>query len=328
MQFTRREALDEFLDFVGESNDSGARNVAERELNNAITAIAQSHKFLWLLSPAPFELTLVVNQRSYALPPYFGLVQDERFRNLSSYGYIYMRAKHYVDEVYPRAGTSVEIAGRVKDALFAGHVGVQTQPASTGDALELVSSDVADVGIVVTIGGTDGNGVWQRAQYSLNGTTPVAAGTWSYIDEGPAKSYPFGSTPVTEFTTSRGTVTLRKAGAGATLQSLLPAESAREHDVVTFYPKPSTADIVSIPFYRRPARLLNDGDPLPDDWWPAIKEEMLIQWRVNTGELATDSDQVPRPKRNLLIEMDNLKRPRPQKQPFTGFGGYGGRCYP
>lgn len=317
MQRTRAEALNEYLGFVGELDDPLARSLANTELLNAIDTVTKAHTWQAFTSPAPFELTLVVNQRSYALPDYFARLQYFDLPNLSTYGKIRVFQKQDADQMYPRAGTSVEVAGRSCHAVIAGVVGVQTQPAAAGEALELLSSDAADVDILVTLAGNDGNGVWQRAQVTLTGSTPKAAGTWSYLDEF-GKSYPHTATPVTEFTTSRGTVTLRKASAGATIQTLLPQESAREHQVITFYPKPSSADIIAIPFIRKPKRLLFDSDPLPSSWWPAVKEEMLIQWRINTGELPRDA-KVDRPKLDTLIVNDNLSRPAPRTRPFTGW---------
>ena len=35
--------------------------------------------------------------------------------------------------------------------------------------------------------------------------------------------------------------------------------------------------------------MLYDADPLPNDWWNAVWEDMIISWRVNTGEMALDS---------------------------------------
>lgn len=317
MQRTRGEAINEFLGFVGELDDALAQQLARAELLNAILIITQSHVWLDYRSPAPFELSLVVNQRSYALPDYFGRLEYFRLPNLSTCGHIQVIAKEDADRQFSRAGTSQEVASRSKFAVLAGITGVQTQPASTGEALEVVSTSASDVDtVVVSIAGNDGNGVWTRAQITLNGTGAVAAGTWNYIDEF-GKSYVDVGGQASTFLTSHGTVTLRKASAGATLQALLPQESAREHQVITFYPKPLYADIISIPFVRQPKRPLYDSDPLPKDWWPALMERMLIRWRMNTGELGLDNN-VPTPELNRLIENDNIKRPAPRIHPFTG----------
>jgi hypothetical protein len=318
VQRTRAECINEFLAFVGELDDPLALALANTELLNALDTVAKAHTWQAFTSPAPFEMTLAVNQRSYAMPDYFARLQYFRLPNLTTGGHVDVIDKQVADGMYPHAGTSLEVPGRVSRAVIAGVVGVQTQPSSVGEAMELVSSSALDVGdVLVTIAGNDANGVWLRAQYTLNGLTAVPAGTWSYFDEF-GKSYAHTATPPTAFTTSRGTVTLRKAGGGTTIQTLLPQESARQHEVITFYPAPASADIIAISFIRRPKRLLFDSDPLPYGWWPGVKEEMLIQWRINTGELARDA-KVDRPKLDALIVNDNIGRPAPRIRPFTGF---------
>jgi hypothetical protein len=317
VQRTRAEAINEFLGFVGELDDPIALTLANTELLNALDTVAKAHTWQAFTSPAPFEMTLAINQRSYALPDFFARLQYFDLPNLTTGSTVRVIDKQIADQRYPRAGTSVEVAGRVCHAVIAGIVGVQSQPDAAGEALELVSDSALDVDVLVTIAGNDQNDVWQRAQVTLSGTTPKSAGSWSYIDE-VGKSYAHTATPPTAFTTSRGTVTLRKASAGATIQTLLPQESARQHEVLTFYPKPASADIIAIPFIRRPKRLLFDSDPLPYGWWPATKEEMLIQWRINTGELARDA-KLDRPKLDALIDNDNISRPAPRIRPFTGF---------
>ena len=37
-------------------------------------------------------------------------------------------------------------------------------------------------------------------------------------------------------------------------------ESAKEHNVLTVYPTPASADVLAVPIIRRPKRLLHDAD--------------------------------------------------------------------
>lgn len=318
MQRSRRECLDDLLEFVGESPaDTKARNIAEKLFNLAVERIWGAHAWTDFQSPAPYRLTLVVNQRKYALPDYFGRLGPGGIRNLTRMG-------PPINPIQPHqlpddAETDNEQPGKPRAVVFAGTVGVQVQPVSSGEALEVVSDDAADVDIEVTVEGDNTSGQWTRRRVTLNGTTPVAVGTWSYVD-GFGKAYRFGTTPATELTSSRGIVTLRKSPAGATLQTLFAEESAHEHKVISVYPKPDAADVLAIPVIRRPKRMLYDADPTPADWWPALFEEMHIRWQVQGGDLSEQAAaMMPRPALKQLIENDNLTKMQIQRR---GFGGH------
>lgn len=320
MHRNRREALDEFLAHVGELDDAEARNLAEAALNRAIEAIALKRTWRDLQSPAPIELTLTVNQRSYAMPDFFGKVGPGLIRNLTRRGMeITETTQEELQRDRPEAGTTFETAGAPDLLVIAGVCGVHTQPASAGDALEVVSDSALDLStkVKVSIEGDDANGRHSRREFALNGTTPVAVGTWRWVDTF-GKGTVFGQTPATEYTSSVGSVTLRKVTGAVELQYLFPEESSHEHRVITFSPKPATADIIAIPCIRRPKRLLFDGDPLPADWWPAIFEEMEAGWRSNTGE-AGSAASLPRPAFRDLVEWENTNGPRPRVRTFGGF---------
>jgi hypothetical protein len=65
--------------------------------------------------------------------------------------------------------------------------------------------------------------------------------------------------------------------------------------------------------------LVSDTDALPNHWELALYEEMTIQWRVNSGELAGDSaNAVLRPKLADLVAFENLSAPTGVTRPFTG----------
>ncbi len=317
MTMTRREALDDFLDNVSARSDTIARNRAERLLNRALDAIWQKHEWRDYQSPADFELTLVVDQRSYAMPSYFGRLGKGLVRNLSQSGRpIPPFDKDRLQARYPKAGTSGEVAGTPMFHYFGGIVGVYGQPTSSGEALEVVSSSASDDAVVCSIEGDDSNGAHQRNQVTLNGTTAVAIGTWSYVDDF-GKGYPAGTDPTTELTTSEGTVTLRTVSAATALQQLLPQESTREHRVISFYPKPDTADTVAVPVMRRPSTRYQDGDPLPVDWWNAIHAFMVSNWQTIVGDKAVDAESPAfRSAVAELVMNDNRLASRITKQPF------------
>jgi hypothetical protein len=320
MHRARREAIDEFLAHVGELQDDEARNLAEMTLNRAIETIALKRTWRDLQSPAPIELTLTVDQRSYALPDFFAKVGPGLIRNLSRRGLeITETTQEELQSYRPEAGTTFETAGAPDLLVIAGVCGVHTQPASTGDALEVVSDSAADIStkVKVSIEGDDANGRHRRREFTLNGLTPVAVGTWRWVDTF-GKSYIAGQTPTTEYTSSAGSVILRKVTGAVELQYLFPEESSHEHRVITFSPKPATADVIAIPCIRRPKRLIYDGDPLPADWWPAIFEEMEAGWRSNTGE-AGSAASLPRPALRDLVEWENTNGPRPRVRPYPNY---------
>lgn len=307
MHQSRRELLDDFVQFMGETADDEARNIAERLLNRALTTIWLKHPFAAFRSPVPFELTLTVNQIRYALPDYYGrVVPPGALRNLTRTGApIWPRQPGDLAIDYPRSGTTEEVAGYPRSYEIAGVCGVHTQPASTGEALEVLSGDPNDTDVVVAISGDDATGRWTRNQVTLNGTVPVAIGTWTFVDE-LAKAYRATATPATELTSSRGSVTLRKITGAVELQKLFTQESAKEHAVLAVYPKPVSADTLAIPILRRPKRLFQDADALPDLWQPALWEEMSIEWGVNCGDIPRQqAGVIPRPALIDLVAFDN-----------------------
>lgn len=320
MQKSRREAIDELLDFAGELNDSGARDTAERLLNRALETIWLKHPWSQFISPAPLQITLVANQRSYALPDHFGRVRSPRsnpVRNLTRGTSLRLLDDSVLFDQYPESGTTLEVASDPSCCSIFGTVGASTQPAAAGDALEVVSSSAADTTVRVAIAGDDTSGRNTRAQVTLNGVTPVAIGTWTFVDEF-GKSYPAGSDPTTELTSSAGTVTLRKTAGGTVLQTLFPEESARRHQVFLVYPKPTAADVLAVPFIRSINRLYNDADNVPSAWGPALFEEMMIQWQVGTGDLPmAQAGRVTRAAFMDLVMFDNENRPRIERQPFN-----------
>ncbi len=304
---TRKEALDDFLNWVAEGGDSVARDLAERALNRAVLAIWLKRAWTQFRALAPYEFTTTPGVRAYVLPRQFGRMstQDGSIRNLTRGTRLYPADQPGLDEIDATAGTSLEQPGSPKLYLINSTSPVTVQPAAGGEACEVVSSSGGDVAVRVYIDGFDASGVSARAQVTLTGTSPVAVGTWSRIVEF-GKSYPEGTDPTTELQSSEGAVTLRTTG-GTVLQTLAPDEAAVDLPVLTLYPKPDAAETYAIPYLAAPRRMLHDADPLPRFWGNAVFEEMQVQWRVNGGDLASDA-QVPRPHLVDLIALENANR--------------------
>jgi len=317
MQQTRREIVDELLDFMGESNDSNARTTANRLVSRVVLRLWLKHPWTAFVSPTPYQFASVANQRSYALPAYFGRPQQRvAARNLTTGREISWRDPMQILHDDPLVGTSSEGAAEPEAYSVAGVAGVTTQPASTGDALELVSTSAADTTVNVTIEGLDANGVESRSQITLTGAVAIAAGTWSQIEEF-SKALPAGTDPATEGTSSVGSVTLRKAGGGTTLETLLPEESARQHTLLNLYHLPSAVWTFAIPFLRAPRKLRYDSDALPQFWGPAVLEALIIEWQVNRGEMTrAQADQAPRPDFLDLLSHENRTKAKPRVRPY------------
>lgn len=314
---TRREFLDDFLAFVGEPDDDDARNVAERVLNQAISSIYMRHPFRQFRSPNAYEITTVAGSRSYALPSWFGrLLPRTPAFNLTRGSEI-----DPVDEILarrddPALGTTLEQSGCPSMFYIGGTSALDTEVSSAGTALEAVSDNASDTEILLTIEGLDSTGKQKRTKVTLTGTIAVALGTWKPPVMRIGKSYPEGQTPSTEFTTSRGTVTIRAAGGGATYATLGNDESSAEHLMVTFVRKPDAAYTIALPFLQAPRRLMYDSDPLPQWWGPAVFERMTHLWRVNTGEIPT-LEGLPTPEFVNLVAFDNAMGPPPAKRAYA-----------
>lgn len=309
MQRNRKEAIDEFLGFVGEIGDERARDLAERLLQRIVEHIWLQHPWLDFQSPAPLEVTLTVAQSRYSLPASFGRLADNvaSIRNTTTNSWITLRDVNEFQSFDPIQ------TGAPTDFTLAGISGVSAQPAPAGEALEVLSDDANDVDVTFTLEGDDATGQAKRMRVTLTGTSPVALGTWTYLDTA-GKS--LTTTPATEFTTSRGTVTLRVVSDSRVLERWSAEDSATEHRVLSLWPIPTSADTIAIPFMRRVRRLMYDSDPLPGDWWPAVFRGMVLNWRDNTGELQAGPAMWP--ELVHLIELDNRLRAPKRTRPWGG----------
>lgn len=318
---TRRELLDLFQARTGTVGDASARNEAELRLNLALDRVWRRMAWSQFLSPTPYQFTTVAGTRAYVLPAYFGRVASVggRIRNLSRPSWLLPISNDELTEQYPEAGTAFEVAGCPQRYVLAGTCGVHTQPSSAGEACEAVSSSAADIVVRVVVEGLNAAGIETRTETILTGETAVDVGTWSKIIAF-AKAYPDGTTPTSEHTSSQGTVTLRTTSGLTELQALLPDESARELQTIVLQPTPNAADTIAVPFLRRPRPLRYDADTVPQDWDDALLEAMLIDWRVDDGDVTLDAGIVtPRLDELVVLENSKMAQSRRERMPFGGY---------
>lgn len=320
MQTSRREFLDDFVNYVNAGGDAVMRDQAERLLNRVIECIWMKRSWRQFLDPTLYEFSTVANTRAYALPDYFGRVSSPTrvIRNLTDGKTLTAYDRADLEEQDPTIGTTFESAGAPTCYEIAGVTPVQVQPAAAGEALEVISSDNGDVAVRVHVEGLDANGVLTQTQVTLTGTVAVALGTWSRIYQF-GKSYPNGTTATTELTTSEGTVTLQKTGGGTVLQTLAPWQSAREHQTIVLYHVPDAVYRIGVPVLRAPQRLFQDADPLPMFWTNAIFEKMVLSWRVADKNVNADGADMW-PALVDLITYDNAQTAQAfqRRQPFRG----------
>lgn len=306
MQLSRREILDEFLHWRNAIDDPGQRRLAEELLNRAYLDVWLNHPWSDHRLPSVIQITTIANQREYALPQYFGRVPPQLnvLSNLSTGGQLRLMNLDRIQEEHPVSGTTLEIGGVPVRAAIAGSVGVTVQPSSSGQALEVVSDSADDTDVRVLVEGRNTDGDWDAAQVVLTGTAAVAIGTWKAPLVNFAKAYDADTEPPSRMTSSRGTVTLRIASAGTTLQKLLSAESAREFPTLILSPKPATAgQIIGLPALRAPKRLIHDADEVPKFWASAIIERMWQFWGSSSGEM--EGALVAGPQLITLVAFDN-----------------------
>lgn len=320
MNESRRELVDRLLAFMGELKDTNARTVAEQLLNHVLLKIWLKHPFRSFLMPDPYTFSTAAGTRSYILPSYFGRVasRDGRIRNHTTGDLVTPRegGEFYLD--HPDAGTTIDTAtGDPTEYLIAGVAGVLKQVPAAGVALEAISDNANDTDVHVVVEGLDANGVYTASDFTLNGTVAVAVGTWTKVQNF-SKSWPQSVDAPTSaqalanasaYTSSRGNVTLRSAVDHVTVyQKLLPLESLREHSTLTLWRTPQAVQTIGIPVLRLPRRLVNDADPVPTLWGPALFEECRKQWLINTGELPVIQGESATPALVDLVCWDNELR--------------------
>jgi hypothetical protein len=272
------------------------------------------------IDPDVWTIATVANQRAYALPDHFGRISGNNriIRNLTTGKRILPRDRSDMEEDDPGTGTALNSPGEPTQYAIAGMTAVQTQPASTGEALEVLSDSALDVTVRVFIEGLTASNLVAQRQVTLNGTSAVDIGTWARVLKF-GKSYPDGTTPTTDLTTSEGSVTLRKTSGATELQVLAPWQPSREHQTIVFSPTPASVYSIGIPIFRAIERYYNDADPLPPLWTNAVFDGMVMAWRV--GNRDVDFDTVGMwPSLKDLIEYDNAQvaQERRQRQPFLG----------
>lgn len=320
MQSSRREFLEDFLFYVNAGGDTAMRDQAERLLPRMVERIWLKRGWRQFLVPDAYQFNTVANQRAYALPDYFGRVSSANriIRNLTDTVEIWPKDRSDLEQEDPMLGTTYEVAGSPRFYYIGGVTPVQVQPASTGDALEVLSSSAADVTVRVYLEGLNAGGVLTENQVTLNGTTPVAIGTWAQL-HGFGKAYPDGITPTTEMTSSVGTVTLRKVTGGTVLQTLATWQSARSHQTIVLYRVPDGVYAIAVPILRAPEPILNDADPLPMFWTNAIFGGMVRAWRVADKAVTADDNEMW-PELLDLICWDNAQTAQAfqRRRPYQG----------
>lgn len=307
MQYSRRDMLDELMDFVGESGDDDARDTAEKLLSRVIQTIWLKKDWADHRLPDPYSFTTTANTRNYVLPDYFGRVAgfDRLIRNVTLGSRIRPISQDELDDVAPEAGTTLETSGLPARYILGGTQGVLRQPSSVGEAIEVVSSSPDDVGRLVTVEGQDTSGEWLSAQVALNGTVAVLVGTFRTVINF-SKAIPDGTSLPGEGLSSAGIVTLRTTAGLTTLEALKPSESAHERLVLSLYPKPDAPYLIAVPVIRAPKRLIADSDELPRYWGPAVMEECRLEWGLNTGDIKPENfPAIARPCFRDLVQFDN-----------------------
>lgn len=299
---SRREIVDRYLAFVGELADPTARTIAEQLLDSVILELWLRHPFRSFLMPDPYQFATVAGTRNYILPAYFGRVasRDKRLQNQTTGGRIAPVDGRTLYDQIPNAGTAADTqTGPPSYYSIAGQVGVLAQVAAAGVTLEIVSSDALDLDVDVIVEGVDDTGVYTVAKTTLNGINAVAvAGTWTKL-QNVSKMWPQSAqasgpssmatiTGALSYSSSRGTVTVRKTGGAPVYQKLLPWESMREHWVLSLFPAADAVYTINVPVIRAPRRSVYDADPVPTMWGPAIFEQMLNKWKASTGDASSD----------------------------------------
>jgi hypothetical protein len=306
MAQSRRELLDELLDFMGETGDPLARSSAVILLNRVLETIWLKKAWTDHRMPAPFQFTTVPGQRAYVLPDYFGKVAgfEADIRNLSTGGAIAPVSLDDLESAFPLSGTALEPAGVPQYYAIAGTQGVLLQPAAAGEALSVVSSSASDTTVVVVVEGLDVAGNWLRQQVTLTGTAPVLVGTFAQVINF-TKGYPDATPIPAEGASSTGVVTLSGATSGP-IESLTATESAHERLTLVLCPKPDAPFAIAVPVIRAARKLTSDADEVPRFWGPAIIEEARLEWAYNQGDINLGQlTQSPRPRLTELIQHDN-----------------------
>src|SRR5574341_29459 len=153
--YSLRELLDIYQGWKGNRGDPDARDRARELCNRAYLSIWMHHAFNDHRLPTPVQITTVANQRTYALPPYFGRIPNRVtiIRNVTTGAKLAVQALDALQEGYPDQGTDLETATDPRIAAIAGPVGVTTQPSSAGQALEIISNHALDTDIRVLVEG-------------------------------------------------------------------------------------------------------------------------------------------------------------------------------
>lgn len=142
---------------------------------------------------------------------------------------------------HPEAGAGSQISGSPANYVPMGWAPVTTQPSSTGQSLEVVSSDASDttqkVQLDVMVGGYE-----QRYEVELAGTNPKAVGAGALITEVLAYS---------KSTYTTGRITLRVTPNSTVLATLAPGLVSTTFPRIGLDPLPSAVESFTVGLFRR-----------------------------------------------------------------------------
>ena len=146
--------------------------------------------------------------------------------------------------------------------------GVSTRLA-VADTIDIVSGSTSDTAQTVSIVGYDANDVIKSEVLTLNGTTTVA-GTITFAANRPLR--------VSKSASTAGDITVTENSGGTTLVILGSEDRSPRFKVIGFYPIPGSGITISLEYFTRIRRLVNEAD-VPD-----IDEKWI--WVVRAGALA------------------------------------------
>lgn len=142
--------------------------------------------------------------------------------SVSEHLVLYSAAYHPLDD-------DAQVGGEIDDTIRAVFTDLAAQ-----DDLEVLSDDTEDTDLAITVRGRDANRNLVTQSVLLDGTTPVPFSIMSIIER---------VISVFKNGESQGTITVRRAGGGATIGTIPPNEVGFRRIFVNAYPSPSAAKL-------------------------------------------------------------------------------------
>lgn len=245
---TFKDLQDVVLDWMADSDSTGLlRTLVTDSINRTHQNLLNDDRYDFMLWPRTETLSVVANQKTYALHPRFG--HPLFFYNPTT--------DNYMEEISPKG--LMESEADWED----GSAGEPDRFMLTGLSKLLMQPSVAGVVVVTTTGGTESASNSVIVTGTSNGVvvseTLSSGSAWSTITG--SQSF-----DVIEDITKVGATWTRTitATVGAdTLLSLGASDYGRQYRVFELLENPSGAATVSYRFYRQPRQLVLDND-IPD----------------------------------------------------------------